>query len=804
MADQDQAQKIKILIALLAKSEQLIASYYRQLDRTDTLPTRDELDKVWHLLNAETVKLARIIREQPQAIKTGASASLVQTHRALKLLGDDLFLVDLEVARTLPPQASALTTPEDRARLAYRTFLRDWVGASPVIHPDTAQKLWPKVENLKNVGPARSAIEMMDLVPDPSRPPSPLELARDALKGELRLVIADPKVLSLRNDTIHLIGIAYVLAQVELEQRFTNDQSYQQYVSGWYDSAKRPMSVIMEMVGCFDRSILDWTRDGDPFTLQKLQNTRRELLSILALNYSVPDWQCATLVGFPKPGGLPTEIVGVNGVTEKTTVRNGLVFNDVPTNRQDMLGYLEDTGFPLIYPRRGGNQPGKPPPRFGQVAGPVMLRAKRQNAEYLHQIRFSVSETITEQHELIADLVALETVRDAFKRTIKKNPKLDLIDRKNRGTALTAAMRSFEQQLSLDQALLPLIDFIRRYLNFFTRHTGDNMRDNGTPYLSSTWPTDLNGRQFFDCGIYAVETAFDLMRIANAAKGMTLKFRFLLIPEHVALIIYHEKTSFCVNNASIEAPRAFPSTTVDPETAAGLSWARDITQPLYDAKFAIIVAALTPKTLSSRTSEALFKTSIWAMYQSLMGFGVTQAVRKEFFETLKSFDAGCALLCGYLIELMNIENTGATKKDLADSLDAATTLADQLYTMIEMLANPIVYSDDNNLGLISTVVAHVSIDNALVQRTRLNGRLPVYQFIDFLVRSGIKPSPLQQQLISRKTDSKHLDDLNKNLKKDAPRTKNDFENLKQQFNTARAMVLQFIQNAPRIRALVGT
>lgn len=801
MADQDQAQ-IKIVTALLAKSEQLIASYYERLGGQNRLPTRDELDKVRRLLDAETVKVTKIVQEQPDAIKTGAKAALVRTHRALKLLGDDLFLVDLEVARTLPSDPTKPPTSEDNARLAYSTYLRTWVGASPLIHPDTALKLWPKVDNLKNAGPVRSHIEAFDLIEDSSKPRSPLELARDALRHELRSVIADPKVLSLSYDTVHLIGIAYVLAQVELALRFTNDQSYQQYVSGWYDSAKRPMNVIMELIGCFDQAILEWTRDGDPFTLQKLQDARGELLALLARYYSLPDWQCATLAGFPKPRGLPTEIVGVNGVTEKTTLRDGLVFNDVPTNRQEMLGYLADTGFPLIYPRRGDKPASSPPPRFGRVARPVTLRAIREHAEYVRQIRFSVSETIGEQHELIAELVALETVRDAFKRTIKKNPRLDLIDRSTRGTALGAAMKSFAQQLSADQALLPLIDFLRRYLHFFTRHTGDNMRDKGTAYLSSRWPTDLSGRQFFDCGIYAVETAFDLMRIANAAKGMTLKFRFLLIPEHVALVIYHQETSFCVNNADIEMPRAFPLATLDREAAAGLSWARDITQPLYDARFAIIVAALTPKTLSSRTSEALFKSSIWAMYQSLMGFGVTRVIRPEFFETLKSFDAGCALLCGHLIELMNIEKTGASKKERADSLDAATALADHLYKMIEMLAHPIVYSDDNNLGLISTVVAHVSIDDALVQRTRLKGRFPVYQFIDFLKQANITRTPAQQQLVGLKTDSAHIDDLNLAQKKGAPRTKQDFEKLKTQFNTARTGVLQFIQNAPRIRALI--
>jgi hypothetical protein len=799
----DTLETIRIVTALLAKSEQVIAACDRRLDRTDRLPTTDELKTVRRQLDAETVKLTKIIREQPDAVKSGAKSALVRAHRALKLLGDDLFLVDLEVARTLPSNSAIPPTPEDLARKTYNAFLRAWVGASPIIHPDTAKRLWPKVSNLKKLGSVRSMLETLDFRDSDSKPPSPVELARDALKRELRRVISDPKVVGLGDDTVHLIGMAYVLAQIELALRFDNDQSFQQSVAGWYESAKRPMSVILEMVGCFDRELLEWTRDGDPFAVQKLQDARRDLLGVLARHYSLPDWACATLAGFPKAGGLPTEIVGVNGITEKTTQREKIIFNDNPTNRDEMLGYLADTGFPLIYPRRGEKPATKPPQRFGSVPRPVVARARRQAVEYMRQIRFSVSEAVAEQLELIADLVALDTVRDSFKRTIKKNPVLNLMDRATRGTAFAAAMKSFAPTLSPDEALLPLIEFVRRYLHYFTRHTGDNMRDRGKPYLSSAWPTDLTGRQFFDCGIYAVETAFDLMRIANAAKGMTLKFRFLLIPEHVALVVYHEKTTFCVNNADIENPRPVQPRKDDPEAFAGLRWAEHVTQPLYDAKFAIIVAALTPTALSSRTSEARFKSAIWTMYQSVMGFGVTLEVSQEFFQTLKSFDAGNALLCGYLIELLQLEDTRATPKERAASLDAATALAGHLYGMIEMLANPIVYSDDNGIGFKATVVAHVSVDNALVQRTRLGRRLPVYRFIEFLNEAGITPNAVQKKLMDRKVGSAHLDDLNAALEAAGERTSQDYETLKGRFAAARAGVDQFINNAPRIEALIN-
>ncbi len=790
----------KILAAQLLKSEQIIASYYSTLETSKGLPAPDDLKRLHPQINSEVAKLTKIVRDQPDAIKLAIKAEHLRVHRAIKLLAGDLFLVELEAALTAPPVQPPAKSAEQLAREAFEAFLRDWVGASPLIHPDTAAKLWPKVNNNKALGSYRLFGE--NIGSSEPKPVSPLELARDAIRRELRRVSLNPSDPVLSHDTIHLAGMAYVLAQVELAMRYQNDDSYENSVSGWYEAAQRPMAVIQETVGCLDRPILETIRDGDPFSLDRLQRSRRDLIATMMCYYSVPDWSCATLAGFPQAPGLPTHIVGVNNVTEKTKLRDGLVYNDLAASKQTMLGYLADTGLPLIFPRRGEKPASEPPKRFGRLARAVAHRAHVQFVEQYRQIRFSVSETVSEQHELIADLIALEPVRDAFKKSIKKEPRIDLIDRKSRGAALRAVMRSVAPQLSPDQALLVLIAFIRRYLQFFTRHTGDNMRDTDPPYLSSTWPTDLSGRQFFDCGIYAVETAFDLMRIANAAKGMTLKFRFLLIPEHIALVIYHEETSFCVNNADIFDPRPFPVAKIDREVAAGLVWAREITQPLYGSRFAIFAAGLTPKALSSRTSEPLFKSSIWPMYKSLMGFGITEKVRPDYFETLKSFSAGCSLLCGYLIELMNIEPTGASKKDLADSFDQATALTDHLYVMIELLAHPVVYSDDNNLGLKSTIVAHVSGDDVLVQRTQLGRRLPVYQFIDFLKRSGITANAAQQKLIKRSTDEIHIGELNGVLEKGAPRTNKDFENLKAQFSAARAAIVQFVKNAPRIKALI--
>src|SRR4029079_6273287 len=99
---------------------------------------------------------------------------------------------------------------------------------------------------------------------------------------------------------------------------------------------------------------------------------------------------------------IPCEVVGVSAVTEKVTVRAGLVRGDNPEARNVMLGYISDTGFPLVFPLREV----RVPPchrafRWDRVAQPVRIRSYRESLEHSHQIFFSVSETVTEQHELM-------------------------------------------------------------------------------------------------------------------------------------------------------------------------------------------------------------------------------------------------------------------------------------------------------------------------------------------------------------------------------------------------------------------
>jgi hypothetical protein len=328
-----------------------------------------------------------------------------------------------------------------------------------------------------------------------------------------------------------------------------------------------------------------------------------------------------------------------------------------------------------------------------------------------------------------------------------------------RGLVLASAMKSLGKQLSPDQALIAIIPMIQRYLSYFTRHTGDNVRDFGTPYLSSKWPTDLNGRQFFDCGVYAVETAFDLMRAARAVKGLTLEFRFLVFPEHVALVVYRDQTSFAVNNARIFLPRPFPaaSTLANVKDVAGFSWATVAMQDAYSARFAIVPVMLQIKTLSSNQSESAFKTAIWATYQSITGFTIT--VGKAYFDSSKAFELGSTLLTIYLIELAAGK---LSKKERDEVMDRATEMTDKLYQLARVLADSCNFLDTRKAGFLGAIGSHVNSEDELVQAAGLQQLLPMYVFVG-LLRKQVKPglTAAQQQLANLPTGQQHVDALTK-------------------------------------------
>jgi hypothetical protein len=375
------------------------------------------------------------------------------------------------------------------------------------------------------------------------------------------------------------------------------------------------------------------------------------------------------------------------------------------------------------------------------------------------QLAFSVAETIAEQNELIADFMSFDDVRTGFPPKRKSANLPNLSDRELRGRVLTAVMRSLAKQKKTGpEALDTLTLLLSRYLHYFTRHTGDNIRDGGTPYLKGRWPTDLQGRLFFDCGVYAVETAFDMMRAARAFPGLTLEFRFLVFLGHVALVVYEGKTSFCVNNAEIFAAAPWPAPTkyLNSRDGAGFSWATNAMQGAFSARFAITLVALHPASLSSNVSELKFKSDIWTMYQSILTLDIDAAIGDKYAKSVEAFEAGSGTLTAYITELKGLSDRTPRANEFADSLTRATNLTDKLYALADAIADPCNYLELKSTQFLLKIGAHVSRDDERIQRAQLGGELPMYGLVEFLKTiPAQKLTSLQQGLVGKSTGRDH-------------------------------------------------
>jgi len=300
MTNTDKQQLADWLIQL----ERMTAATYGALDAPAELIREQNLERIRLAVEANLVRLDTLLHMRSNAIRQSLINEEVATLRAIKLLRDDLMLVELELLRTqrLPPADADKRLAE--INKDYDLFLKNWVTASPLIHPETIKWFWPDINNAKRLPllrgmPVETRVKPDDLV-------SPIELARAAIKQETKPLLTDPNAIGFGRSTVHLVGIAYILAQVELAMRFAKDQSRQADVASWYSFAAIPGDIIRELLGVLDVPIRKAIRDADPQLREKLERARREMLETLALYYSVPTLECATLAVFTKGLNVPS------------------------------------------------------------------------------------------------------------------------------------------------------------------------------------------------------------------------------------------------------------------------------------------------------------------------------------------------------------------------------------------------------------------------------------------------------------------------------------------------------------------
>lgn len=755
MADSDDAARQQIVF-WLDQFERWTALVYGALDAPANLINEAKLRGLRGDVDRKLIGLDQFLRSLSDAIRQSVADQHIRALQSLKLLRDDLLLVEIEFLRRRKLKPDELPIRIAEARGAHETFLKNWIDAGPGVDGRTSKWFWPKINNAKKLPLLRDLPVNSLGLPADLRPP--VDFAREGVRRDLPNILSNAKIDAFTSATMHWVGIAYVLAQAELALRFTNDQARERDVASWYEYAAKPADLIRELLGAFDQPILEAIRDGDTARVQKLAPIRRSFIAKMALFYALPALECATLAAFPKPSGLETDVVGVNRITEKVTKRPGLVRTDRAVPLNDMLGYTAFTGFPLVYPLRDVDvPPGQPVQRFKRIAQLVLLRSRREAADHAHQAVFFASETATEQHELVADFLGFTAVRKTLAAGLKKRATIDLADRATRGKALAAAMASLAKDGSQDQALAALIALVQRYLTYFTRHTGDNVRDSGKPYLDSPWPSDLSGRLFYDCGVYAVEGAFDLMRAAQAADKLVLEFRFLLFPGHVALVVYHGNSTFAVNNARIFQPLPFPKVAPgqDARDGAGFQWARLAMQDAFSARYAIVPAAMPKATVFSNQAEPAFKKAMWAMFQLITGFDINKGVGKQYFDSAVMFEAGSTALLFYFDEL---RKPAAATKAIMTSM---TTLALALYDLADILGNTCNFVDTKGAQLTMALGAHVNIEDDLVVAGGLGVDLTIWHAVDLVQKMPDRlRSDDQKKLANQPVRGAHLEKLN--------------------------------------------
>jgi hypothetical protein len=113
------------------------------------------------------------------------------------------------------------------------------------------------------------------------------------------------------------------------------------------------------------------------------------------------------------------------------------------------------------------------------------------------------------------------------------------------------------------EALGLLMQLIGRYLKAYTVHPVYNIRDWGDNYLTSKFPADLTNRVINDCGVYALEVAWDVYKaVSKSSPKINIVFRLATFLDHVTLIIDDQSTgeTYILNNDNIKRiNQAIPS-----------------------------------------------------------------------------------------------------------------------------------------------------------------------------------------------------------------------------------------------------
>jgi hypothetical protein len=197
-------------------------------------------------------------------------------------------------------------------------------------------------------------------------------------------------------------------------------------------------------------------------------------------------------------------------------------------------------------------------------------------------------------------------------------------------TATTAPAPVAKKALTDAEALHEIVDLLFKYLQAFTVHARfTNLYDFGEPsYINRPFPRALTGQLVHDCGVYALRVAYILSLVR---KELGLRFRFVVLPVHVSLVITGEKLpTFIVENdhfteispAELEQRRKAWEAFKDPTTKAPLPGPADEEQFIGELASSEFISHVdmpfkvsdVPRPVSKAKDE---QKQLWAYYQKI-------------------------------------------------------------------------------------------------------------------------------------------------------------------------------------------
>ena len=460
------------------------------------------------------------------------------------------------------------------------------------------------------------------------------------------------------------------------------------------------------------------------YGLKKTGNTRRFDLHSIASRAKVR----VSFEGRASPGAYARYVV----VRGELKMRGSMPFIEASEVDEFRVPYVSLTGISQLF-TRGGAPPVPPEPKWRTPTTATSQFAADERTEE------RLGEALEGQSRLVTDLLNFKQVRTELATILKSNRRLDLHDRAVRVRVWEVVLRKFLRE-SPTVAMSLWIGLIQLYLTHYTRHTFWNVRDQGTNYLDTTWPKDIVGQALQDCGVYAIETAYDIYRAVKAvANAPSVEFEMLITADHATLIGFFDKKWFFINNRRIDRPETLTGgRSAATFQAVGVGYRR-----VHNLKFNVLPFIKSAKPITTGMSDAAFKSAIWSDYQDLGGWGIAPHVGDQYYRTMRAFDTASRQLA------VPLEGLRSGAPPSSPELVAATTAATTLFDMAEILVNK-----DLIFGRAVGTQGIVFTEQP---------RLPMYTVTDRLAKAakvGTPLSPEQTRLVSRSVNHPgHMRDL---------------------------------------------